>query len=130
MAVTFAAALTAISAAIGITTQVADVVLKYDRGVYEGQISKVEGYQTRFGNHLTKLNGLKSNLREAWQDQNTENYIKQIDTEIKAVNNANDQATKTIQMLRSILSEIGGRLSVSDDVSSIKGILDQLSIQD
>lgn len=130
MAVSFAAALTAISAVVGITTQVTDVVLKYDEKTYRTQIGEVEAYNPKFTDHLTKLDGLKSRLQSAWDDDNTKEYIKSIDKERAAVNNAMEQADKTVKMLKSVLENISTGLVVSDEVGQIQSILNKLEIKD
>ena len=125
-----AGAIAAIATGLDIGTSVSRVILKYDKNVYNNRISEIKGYREKFGGHLDTLSGYRTRLTQAWDDEVSKTYVKAIDKETKAVQNAIEQADNTVKALEEIMKGINDSIGMADKVDDIKGALDVLNIAD
>lgn len=103
------------------------VVLKYTKAQYKAKITELEGYLKRLKEHKEKMETLKGDMYNFWDDPNAKKAGEALAVQIRQVENAMERTmdllnfyNKSVEQLDGTNSAIGGLL---EDALGILGTL-------
>lgn len=79
------------------------VIFRYTKAQYQGRIDLIKGYKDQLGTHLERLETLKSQVTNFWDDPQTPEYLDHLNTQILAVRNAMDRAQEEINTQQHVI---------------------------
>lgn len=106
-------------------------IVKYTKAQYTAKISEIEGCVQRLRNHLSTLEGLKSQVHNFWDDPQMPEYLKRLTTAIVGVRNAMDRTQKLLAEYNGMVDEMGGVTAMTTGVlEDIGGVIGSLGIKE
>lgn len=98
--------------------------IKYTKAQYQAKISELEGYYSQLEQHLARMQELKSQMFNFWDDSNAQTTGQILAIQIRSVQNAMDRTTDTLTFYKSAIEKLdGANLSVSDLLGDALSIL-------
>ena len=83
-------------------------ILKYSKGQYQAKIAELEGYYAHLNTHLQKMEDLKSQMFNFWNDKNAQITGQILAIEIRSVRSAMDRTNDMLVFYRTAVEELGG----------------------
>ena len=85
----------------------ADVIFKYAKSVYDGKIGALENCEGQLNTHLNNLDGFKEEIKDFWQEGDSEKYYNLITDNIELVRNAMHEVVKLRAVYEETSAEYG-----------------------
>lgn len=105
------------------------VVLKYTQSTYDAKITELEGYLSQLQDHYDRLEALKADMYNFWNDDNSIKAGEALTTTMRQVNNAMQRTTDMLNFYRNSVSKLSGASStVSGALEDALGVLGNLGI--
>ena len=83
-------------------------VLKYSKAQYMAKITELEGYYAQLQSHLTRMEDLKSQMFQFWNDKNAQTTGQILAIQIRSVRSAMDRTNDMLTFYKSAVEELGG----------------------
>jgi len=91
------------------------LTVKYTKAQYQAKISELEGYYNQLAQHLARMQELRSQMFNFWNDSNAQTTGQILSVQIRSVQNAMDRTTDTLIFYKSAIEKLdGANLSVGD----------------
>ncbi len=98
--------------------------VSYTQAQYQGKITELEGYYKQLELHLGRMQELKNQMFDFWNDPNAQTTGQILAVEIRAVQTAMDRTADTITFYKSTIDKMdGANLSVADILADALGLL-------
>lgn len=91
-------------------------ILKYSKAQYQAKISELEGYYAQLEQHLQRMEDLKSEMYNFWNDKNAQTTGQILAIEIRAVRSAMDRTNDMLTFYKSAVDKLGGTDSAVGDL--------------
>ncbi len=106
-------------------------VVKYSKQQYLAKISTLQGLFNELGNHLNTMEGLRDRFTQIYTDGNADDLIKELNTQIKAVRNAQNQVNEQMQLWEAAIKEMEDTVTDQNPlIEDIHGLVSSLDIRD
>lgn len=92
------------------------VILKYSASVYQSKITQFESLNSQLESHLETLEGLKNQIPNFWESDQTGKFIESISKAIVKVRQASDNVTNLRRVYQEIMDEQTRMSTAVDDV--------------
>lgn len=92
------------------------VILKYSKGEYQAKISELEGFYNQLNQHLDRMNKLKSEMYNFWNDERARKAGLVLTGEINSVRSAMDRTLDMINFYKSAVAKFDGSIASIEDV--------------
>ena len=100
------------------------LIVKYTKAQYQAKITELEGYYNQLAQHLARMQELKSQMFNFWDDANAQKTGLILSNEIRSVQNAMDRTSDTLTFYKSAIDKLDGAdLSVGDILGDALSIL-------
>ena len=93
-------------------------ILKYSKAQYQAKISELEGYYAQLEQHLARMEELKSQMFNFWDDPNAQTAGQVLAAEIRSVRSAMDRTSDMLNLYKSSVESMGGTDSAVKDLLS------------
>jgi uncharacterized protein YukE len=104
-------------------------VIKYTKAQYEAKISELDGYRDQLQTHLDRMEGLKDQINQFWDDDNARETYRTLTTEIRQVRNAMDRTDDALNFYKSAIEKLdGANINAGSTIAEALGILGNLGI--
>lgn len=111
----------------GYAVEGTDVVLKFNKNVYENKITILEEYAKQLEGHLTKLESLKGRIHEFWKDPSSVEYVGLMTDQIIKIKNRQSEINRKVIMYQKISQQAGSVTNtIGEMVQSAKSALSKL----
>ena len=91
-------------------------ILKYSKAQYLAKISELEGYYGQLEQHLQRMEDLKSQMFQFWNDKNAQTTGQILAIEIRSVRSAMDRTNDMLTFYRSTVEQLGGTDGAVGDI--------------
>lgn len=95
-----------------------NMVLNYDKAVYENKISELESYVKRLDAHRVNMENYRNRLKELWDDSESEKYYSILSEQIQAVKNSGERITD----LKMLYENASG--DITEAKAAMSGLMD------
>ena len=92
------------------------MIIKYNQQTYQAKIDVLEGYYQILGTHLTRMESLKSEMFNYWNDESAQKAGQALNVTINDVRRKMDQTTDAMAFFRSLISQLEGSKTGVDDL--------------
>lgn len=100
------------------------LTVKYTQAQYQAKITELEGYYAQLEQHLTRMQELKSQMFNFWDDPNAQTTGQILAVQIRNVQNAMDRTSDTLSFYKSAIEKLDGvNISVGDLLGDALSIL-------
>lgn len=100
------------------------IVVNYTKAQYQAEIAELEGYYNQLSTHLSRMEELKSQIFEFWDDENAQKSANVLVTQIRHVQSTMDRTSEMISFYKSAIEEMDGvNLKIGDLLESAIKIL-------
>lgn len=91
------------------------VIINYTKKDYDAKITELQGYYDLLSSHLEKLNGLKGQIFDFWNDENARKTAQTLTRMINNVEFTMNQTSETLIFYRTCVDKLSGtNASISD----------------
>lgn len=98
--------------------------VRYTQAQYQAKIAELEGYYNQLNQHLERMNSLKSEMFNFWDDANAQTTGQILAVEIRHVQNTMDRVNDTLTFYKSAIEKLeGANISVGDILGDVLGLL-------
>lgn len=105
------------------------ISVKYTKAQYEAKIAELEGYYMQLEEHLARMEDLKSQMFNFWDDSNAQMVGQVLAVEIRSVRTAMDRTKDMLIFYKSAVEKLdGANLSASGLLQDALGILSSLGV--
>ena len=105
------------------------IVVNYTKAQYVAKITELEGYYRSLESHLARMEELKSQMFNFWDDENARKTGEILAIEIRQVRNAMTRTSDLLTFFKSTVEKLdGANLNVGNVLSDALGILGGLGI--
>ena len=100
------------------------ISVKYTKAQYQAKITEIEGYYNQLEQHLARMQELKSQIFNFWNDANAQTTSQVLAAQIRNVQTAMDRTYDTITLHKSAIDGLDGvNFEVSDILKDAIGML-------
>ena len=92
------------------------MIIKYNQQVYQAKIDVLEGYYQMLATHLERMEALKAEMFNFWNDEAAQKIGVQLSMTINDVRHKMDQTVDSMAFFRSLISQLEGSKSGVDDL--------------
>lgn len=92
--------------------------LKFSKSQYMAKISELEGYYAQLEQHLARMEELKSEMFNFWDDPNAQTAGQVLAIQIRSVRSAMDRTSDMLNFYKSAVEKLGGTDSAVKDLIS------------
>ena len=94
-------------------------ILNYSKAEYQAKITELEGYYAQLGQHLERMENLKSEMFNYWNDEAARKAGLILSSEIRSVRSAMDSTSDMMNFYKSAVEKFNGT------IASIQDLLDE-----
>ena len=84
------------------------ITVRYTKAQYMARITELEGYHGQLQQHLEKLEELREQVFDFWEDANAEKIGKILDIQIRQVQNSMDRTHDLLIFYKSAVEKLDG----------------------
>lgn len=96
----------------------------YTKGQYLAKISELEGYYDKLNQHLERMQALKSEMYNFWEDANAQKTGLILTSEIRHVQNSMDRVHDSLSFYKSTIEKLDGtNQAIGDFLEEVIGFL-------
>ena len=100
------------------------MIIKYAKGVYLQKVTELESHYNLLSTHLERMNGLKEQMYQFWNDKHARDMAQVLTEEIRKVQTAMDRTRELIGVYKGCIEHLDGSdLSVTDTLQSLLSML-------
>ena len=92
------------------------MVIKYNQQTYQAKIDILEGYYQTLGTHLTRMEALKSEMFNYWNDESAQKAGVALTLTIGDTRDAMDKVTDQMTFFRSLIDQLEGTRGTVDEL--------------
>lgn len=112
----------AIGATLGLAGQ--GFLFNYTKDQYEVKVSELEGLLARLKEHLSRLQELRSQLPQFWEDDTAQKTGEALDKTIKQVIDAMNLSENLLSTYKTVIESLGGsKETLSELITDALGVL-------
>lgn len=91
------------------------LTINYTKAQYQAKITELEGYYNQLNQHLARMQELKAEMFNFWNDENAQKTGQLLAIEIRKVQSAMDRTSDTLTFYKSAVEKLdGSNLSAGD----------------
>ena len=100
------------------------LTVKYTQAQYQAKIVELEGYYHQLEQHLARMQELKSQMFNFWDDANAQKTGQILAIQIRAVQTAMDRTSDTLSFYKAAIEKMDGvNISAGDLLEQAIGLL-------
>ena len=92
------------------------LTVKYTKAQYQAKISELEGYYNQLAQHLARMQELKGQMFNFWDDSNAQTTGQILAIQIRNVQNAMDRTYDTLIFYKNAVEKLDGTNLMVDDL--------------
>lgn len=105
------------------------IVVKYTKSQYMTKINELEGYHAELQTHLTRMEELKEQIAQFWNDENGQAAAKALVHEIRQVKNSMDRTSDLLLFYKNCVDKLDSAdIDVKSVIESALSLLQGLGI--
>lgn len=84
------------------------MIIRYEQSFYKARIAELEGYYSQLSGHLDRLEQLREEMYQFWEDQNAQEAGQVLQQTILKVKNHMDRVQTNLILNKSIVEQMEG----------------------